>query len=163
MKKLVYLSVIMLLAVSCKQAGTTGEPGSKSLELSVTDSQEITDTFMKTKDSWNMGDLEGFMNAYWNSEDLLFVGSRGPTYGYAATLANYQKAYPGIQAMGQLEYEVIDLYQIDTHTAFMVGKYILTRDDVVESGYYTLVWQKINDKWFIISDHSSSAAPAEKD
>jgi hypothetical protein len=162
MKKLFYFLSIMLLAASCKQSGTTAEPGSKNLELSETDTQEITNTFMQTKDSWNMGDLEGFMSAYWNSEDLLFVGSRGPTYGYAATLANYQKGYPNVQAMGQLEYEVIDLYQIDTHTAFMVGKFILTRDEVEESGYYTLVWQKINDKWLIISDHSSLASPAAK-
>jgi len=41
--------------------------------------------------AWNAGDLEKFMIGYWNNDSLMFIGSNGPTYGYAKTLANYKK------------------------------------------------------------------------
>ena len=45
--------------------------------------------------AWNHGDLEQFMEeAYWADDQLMFIGSRGLTYGYDQTLANYQKNYP---------------------------------------------------------------------
>ena len=31
--------------------------------------------------AWNSGNLEKFMETYWNSDELVFVGSSGPTYG----------------------------------------------------------------------------------
>jgi hypothetical protein len=37
----------------------------------------------------------------------------------------------------------------------MIGKFYLTRTVGDMQGYYTLVWQKIDEKWLIISDHSS--------
>jgi hypothetical protein len=110
---------------------------------------------MLTEEAWNNNDLEGFMEGYINSEKLVFVGSRGPTYGYNSTLESYKKGYPDAETMGSLSFEIIDLYQIDKVTAIMIGKFYLTRTVGDMQGYYTLVWQKIDEKWLIISDHSS--------
>ena len=56
----------------------------------------------KQVEAWNEGNLEKFMDTYWNSEHLVFVGGRGPTYGWQATLDNYKKSYPNKAAMGIL-------------------------------------------------------------
>jgi len=37
----------------------------------------------------------------------------------------------------------------------MIGKFYLTRSIGDQQGYYTLIWQKIDGVWKIISDHSS--------
>lgn len=105
---------------------------------------------------WNNGNLEKFMKTYWNSEKLVFVGSRGPTYGWQATLKNYKKGYPDKVAMGKLKFKILDISKIDKKTVFVIGRFELTREIGDLSGHFTLVIQKINGNWLIVSDHSSS-------
>jgi len=44
--------------------------------------------------SWNKGDVDTFMEAYWHSPDLTFSGASGVERGYDGVLARYKKAYP---------------------------------------------------------------------
>lgn len=106
--------------------------------------------------AWNAGNLEGFMETYWKSEKLVFVGSHGPTYGWQATLNNYKKSYPDKTAMGKLAFKVIDVSKIDTKTVFVIGRFELTRKIGDLAGHFTLLIQKRNGKWLIVSDHSSA-------
>ena len=41
--------------------------------------------------------------------------------------------------------------------AFLIGEYYLTRSTENSNGYFTLFWKKIDNKWLIISDHTSAA------
>ena len=34
------------------------------------------------RQGWNKGDMENYMQGYWKSDSLLFVGKNGPTYGW---------------------------------------------------------------------------------
>ena len=124
-------------------------------KLSESEWHEIVSILLATQDKWNSGDLEGFMDSYWKSEYLVFTGVEGPTYGYKATLERYKKGYPDIETMGILKFTVKDLHKIDQNTAIMIGQFYLSRSigDVV--GHFTLIWQKIDGEWLIISDHSS--------
>jgi len=154
MKKVLFLLLTVLAFVSCNTSDTDKlyeEPA----VLTQADKDEIMDTFLMTQDAWNAGNLVKFMNGYWESEKLVFTGVKGPTYGYNATLERYQKSYPDLDNMGKLQFEVKDLYRIDTRSALMIGKFYLTRTVGDLQGYYTLVWKKIDGKWLIISDHSS--------
>lgn len=105
--------------------------------------------------AWNNGNLEKFMEIYWKSEKLVFVGSRGPTYGWQATFTNYKKGYPDKAAMGNLEFKILNISKIDKKTIFAIGRFELTREMGDLAGHFTLVIQKINGKWLIVSDHSS--------
>jgi hypothetical protein len=124
--------------------------------LSKKEKAAILSILDKQKSAWNEGDLEKFMSTYWNSEHLVFVGGRGPTYGWQATLDNYKKAYPDKRAMGTLNFDVLKLSKIDTQTVFVIGRFHLTREIGDMAGHFTLVVQKINKQWLIVSDHSSS-------
>lgn len=156
MKNSGLMSLLFLILISgCVTENNPSVNSIQKYELSVTDSLEIARTLMLTEEAWNNNDLEGFMEGYINSEKLVFVGSRGPTYGYNSTLESYKKGYPDAETMGSLSFEIIDLYQIDMVTAIMIGKFYLARTVGDMQGYYTLVWQKIDEKWLIISDHSS--------
>ena len=59
--------------------------------LSETDRKEISSVLQSQQEAWNAGDLDGFMEGYWKSEKLAFVGVQGPTYGYNKTLERYKK------------------------------------------------------------------------
>lgn len=104
---------------------------------------------------WNSGDITSFMEGYWENDSLVFIGSNGPTYGYAKTLANYKKNYPDVNYMGKLSFEIIQLRPLTTDHYFVIGKWHLSRKVGDASGVYTLLFKKINGKWNIIADHSS--------
>jgi ketosteroid isomerase-like protein len=105
--------------------------------------------------AWNRGDLETFMAGYWKSDSLCFIGSRGLTYGWAQTLANYQKGYPNAEAMGQLTFTIVSVEQLSRKSAYVIGKWHLARKSGDVQGYYTLLWKKVKGRWYIVSDHSS--------
>lgn len=105
--------------------------------------------------AWNQGDVEAFMVGYWDNDSLMFIGSSGVTYGYKNTLANYKKRYPDTTAMGKLTFTLIQLKQLSPEYFHVIGKWHLQRSIGDASGHFTLVFQKINGRWVIISDHSS--------
>ena len=107
-------------------------------------------------EAWNDGDLELFMETYWKSEKLTFIGSRGPTYGWQATLDNYKKGYPNKEAMGKLKFVILNISKVDKKTVSVIGRFELTRTIGDVSGHFSLIIQKFKKDWFIISDHSSA-------
>ena len=107
---------------------------------------------------WNKGDIEAFMEGYWNNTELVFVGKNGPTYGYQNPLENYKKRYPDKASMGQLHFDILHTQQWDKNTIQLIGKYTLTRENDQPTGYFTLLFRKIDSVWKIVSDHSSSSS-----
>ena len=105
--------------------------------------------------AWNRGDLEGFMQGYWHSDSLRFIGSRGLTYGWQQTLDNYKKGYPDTDAMGKLKFTILSVEQLSKRSAYVIGKWRLTRKAGDLEGHYTLLWKKVKGKWVIVADHSS--------
>jgi len=105
--------------------------------------------------AWNRGELVDFMDGYWKSDSLRFIGSKGLTYGWQKTLDNYKKGYPDLDAMGKLKFTIISVEQLSGKSAYVIGKWYLTRTIGDLSGHYTLLWKKIQGKWVIVADHSS--------
>lgn len=117
----------------------------------------IENLLEKQVKAWNAGNLEEFMQTYWNSDKLSFVGSRGPTYGWQATLESYKKGYPDKTAMGDLKFTILNISKIDRKTVYVIGKFEVSREKGDLNGHFTLVIQKFKDEWLIVSDHSSSS------
>lgn len=104
--------------------------------------------------AWNTFDMDSFMKGYWKSDSLKFIGSGGITYGWNTTLANYKKRYPSQAAMGKLTFTLVSLELLSDSSAFMIGKYHLKRQSDEPTGYFTLLWRKIDGKWVITVDHT---------
>ena len=66
---------LLLFLASCIN---TEKNKDKIYTLSKADQKEITNTLYETQDAWNTGDLEGFMEGYWKSDKLVFIGVQGP-------------------------------------------------------------------------------------
>ena len=127
-------------------------------KLPKTDELKIKEVFFKTENAWNEANIDGFMEGYWKSEKLSFVGGNGVTFGWQATRDRYRKAYPDKASMGTLKFTILELSKVDKDTALMIGKFHLTRDIGDMEGHYSLVWKKIGGEWVIISDHSSASS-----
>ncbi|MBN8677011.1 MAG: nuclear transport factor 2 family protein [Chitinophagales bacterium] len=119
------------------------------------DALEIRRIMAAQESAWNRFDLEGFMEGYWHSDSLKFIGSKGLTYGWQKTLDNYRKSYATPEAMGKLKFTIITVEVLSRKSAFVIGQWRLDRKQDVLSGYYTLLWKKIKGKWVIVADHSS--------
>ena len=64
----------------------------------------INEKMSEQETCWNTGDLECFMQHYWHSDSLLFIGKSGLTYGWQPTLDNYISGDPDKYAMGKLTF-----------------------------------------------------------
>lgn len=105
--------------------------------------------------AWNKGDIDGFMQGYWQSDSLMFIGKSGITYGWQKTLENYQKSYPDTTAMGKLDFEFVETKRLSAIYYFVTGKWHLARSIGDIGGHFTLLFRKIKGKWVIVKDHSS--------
>lgn len=105
--------------------------------------------------AWNRGDIDNFMKGYWENDSLMFIGKSGVTYGWTNTLNNYKKGYPDTAAMGKLTFTLIQVKRISKKYYHVTGKWFLKRSIGDIGGHYTLLFRKINCRWFIVSDHSS--------
>ncbi len=119
------------------------------------DENAIRQLLTAQTESWNRGDLQGFMQTYWQSDSLTFVGKSGVTRGWQNTLNNYKKGYPDTAAMGKLAFDIIDIKMLSPDYCFVVGKWMLKRSIGDLSGHYTLLLRRIKGQWKIITDHSS--------
>lgn len=116
---------------------------------------DVIELLQQQADDWNAGDLRAFMRGYENTPDLVFVSSRGVTYGWQTVLDNYEKNYPDEAARGQLRFELEQVKQQNRKIVSVVGKFILDRKEETLSGYFLLLVKKIKGQWYIVADHTS--------
>ena len=69
MKKLIYLASVLFL-LSC--ASNIEEDKDK---------KAIVTALNKSAEDWRSGDIEAYMDVYWKSEELQFIGTNGINYG----------------------------------------------------------------------------------
>jgi len=140
MKKLFFLVAILFVIKSQAQKHDEGE---------------IRNLLVQQTETWNRGDINGFMQTYWQNDSLMFIGKDGVTWGWKNTLERYKKGYPDKETMGQLSFEVIQTKKLSAEYFFVVGKWMLKRNAGDLSGYYNLLMKRIKGQWKIIADHSS--------
>jgi len=119
------------------------------------DEQKLEEKIRLQEDCWNNHDIECFMQTYWKSDSLKFIGKNGLQMGWDRTLNNYKKSYPSKELMGKLRFDIKIVEPLSEESAMMIGNWNLFRKSDTLSGYSTIIWKKINDDWVIIADHSS--------
>jgi len=145
---LIFFSILLISA--CNQNPQMEQPAATHSE----DAEMIKAVMAQQQTNWNNGNIDAFMQGYWNKEKLTFIGSNGLTHGWQTTLENYKKGYPDKATMGQLSFDIIGLKRLSPEYYHMIGKYTLKRKKDEPSGYFTLLWQKINGQWKIIIDQT---------
>ncbi len=106
--------------------------------------------------AWNEGDIDRFMSGYWRSDQLRFASGNTIVYGWQATLDRYVDTYPDRSAMGRLDFTILDVNVFSERSAVVFGRFRLFRELDEPNGLFTLVFEKIDDQWLIISDHTSA-------
>lgn len=125
---------------------------SEAKKKSITD--DIIAVMNTQSAAWNRGDIEGFMQGYWNSDKLVFVSSR-VTRGWRPTLDNYKRGYPTREAMGTLTFAELEVTVLSKDAAVVLGSWSLQRASDNPKGKFTLIFRKFNEGWRIVHDHTT--------
>ena len=128
---------------------------SYSQTLKEKDSLKILNVLEQQRIAWNDNNINEFMKGYLKSDKLVFSGSNGPVFGWNFVKDRYLKKYSTKELMGDLSFEINNLFSLSRKVAILLGKFNLQRKNEKLSGYFTLIFKKINGNWYIVSDHTS--------
>lgn len=106
--------------------------------------------------AWNRGDLEGYMDGYERSPDVVFISGDRVTRGWQTVLERYKRSYDTREKMGVLTFSDVEITILTKDTALVFGRWQLrTKGD--PRGRFTLLFRKTKAGWQIVHDHTSSA------
>lgn len=118
------------------------------------------DTFRAILDrqaaAWNRGDIDGFMRDYWKSEELSFSSGGETTYGWRATYDRYRRRYDTPEKMGTLTFGSLAWHSLGARAALVRGDWHVARAAGDIGGNFSLVFERMDGRWVIIHDHTST-------
>jgi ketosteroid isomerase-like protein len=127
------------------------------LLLATTPEADLKSVLTTQSAAWNRGDLDGFLAPYWHSEELSFFSNGTATKGFAATAERYRKRYgTAKETMGHLDFDNLQVTMLGPEGAAIRGRFKLQMKDSNPTGIFTLLLRKIDGKWTIIHDHTST-------
>ncbi|MGH9478412.1 MAG: YybH family protein [Terriglobales bacterium] len=142
------MRLLLLLALAALAAPAQSPAPQRSIRLVLSSAEA----------AWNRGDINGFMQSYWQSPQTEFVGAAGITRGWATVRDHYLHNYPNRAAMGNLRFTGLEVTSLCPDAALVTGHFHLTRSaGAAQSGVFTLVFRRFSAGWRIINDHTTAA------
>lgn len=106
---------------------------------------------------WNRGEIGDFLAAYRPSDSTTYIGSGGLRSGFSELRERYEPLFSGEARRDSLRFSDIRVRGLGEGRALSIGRYTLIRDDsITGTGWFSLVWERIQGQWWIVHDHSSA-------
>jgi len=153
MKHFIAALALTLIPAAC---ATATPPPVETVALA-DESSAIASVLFAQQQSWNSGDINGFMQGYVQSPELRFASGGSVTTGWQATSDRYRARYSDRVKMGALTFSDLEIDQVSADAAVVHGRWLLTRDADAPNGLFTLIFRKIDGEWLIVSDTTTSA------
>jgi uncharacterized protein (TIGR02246 family) len=123
------------------------------------DGQQVYEVLLKMLDRWNAHDIEGYLEVYWKSPELLVVVDSEQFNGWQQLHDSYTNGYPDRNSMGYISPARIQVKLLKPDLALALTWWSITfphsKQKVV--GNTTMNLQKFGDSWKIVAAHSSTA------
>jgi ketosteroid isomerase-like protein len=119
--------------------------------------RDIRAVLARQVQSWNDGDLAGFMEGYEKSDRLRFHSGGDVTLGWQTVSQRYRTRYQDRAAMGTLTFSEVAVELVAPDVAVAYGRWRLQRAQDQPSGLFTLVLRQRAEGWRVVYDHTSSA------
>jgi ketosteroid isomerase-like protein len=147
----VFMGVIAsALALGCRGGGEEGASAGGA-------ERDIRAVLARQVQSWNAGDLAGFMDGYEKSDRLRFHSGGDVTLGWQTVAQRYRTRYQDRAAMGTLTFSELAVDVVAPETALAFGRWRLQRAQDQPSGLFTLMLRRRPEGWRIVYDHTSAA------
>jgi ketosteroid isomerase-like protein len=126
-----------------------------SFSLMATPKDEINLLLNQQEVDWNNGDIQAYLQGYWQDDKLTFVAKGKFNHGWANLFKSYLRSYPDVASMGKLDFHHLDIKVLSDDAALVSGRWELKRAKDNPKGVFTVLVQRINDRWLITHDHST--------
>lgn len=121
------------------------------------DRADVEATLAAQAEAWNREDLDGFMDKYTRSDQLVFTSGGKVRRGWQATYDAFSTKYataPG--TMGQLQFEVLQVDPAGADGCVVLGRWTLTSGAHPATGLFSVVLERQAAGWRVIHDHTSA-------
>jgi hypothetical protein len=122
------------------------------------DAQQVYEVLVKMLDRWNAHDIEGHLDVYWRSPELLVIVDSEQFNGWQQLHDSYINGYPDRNSMGFITPARIQVKLLKPDLALALSWWSVsfpsTKQKVV--GNTTMNLQKFDDGWKIVASHSST-------
>jgi len=127
--------------------------------VSKSDAQLVYEVLLRMLDRWNAHDLEGHLDVYWKSPELLVVVDSEEFNGWQPLHDSYINGYPDRSAMGFINPTRIQVKLLKPDLALALTWWTIsfpsTQQTVV--GNTTMNLQKFDNGWKVVASHTSTA------
>jgi hypothetical protein len=126
---------------------------------SKSDAEQVYEVLLEMLDRWNAHDIEGHLDVYWKSPELLVVIDSEQFNGWQQLHDSYVNGYPDRNAMGFVLPTRIQvrLLKPDLALALTWWSASFPSSKVKVVGNTTMDLQKFGDDWKILASHTSSS------
>jgi hypothetical protein len=122
------------------------------------DAQQVNEVLLKMLDRWNAHDIEGHLDVYWKSAELLVVIDSEQFNGWQQLHDSYINGYPDRNAMGFVQPTRIQVKFLKPDLALALtwwsASFPTSKLKVV--GNTTMDLEKFSDGWKIVASHTST-------
>jgi hypothetical protein len=122
------------------------------------DALQVYEVLLRMVDRWNAHDVDGHLEAYWKSPQLLVVVDAEQFNGWQQLHDSYVNGYPNRESMGYFSPARIQIKLLKSDLALVLSWWSISlpnsRQKVV--GNTTMNLQKFADGWKIVAAHSST-------
>jgi hypothetical protein len=127
--------------------------------VSKSDAEQVYEVLLKMLDRWNAHDIEGHLEVYWKSPELLVVVDSEQFNGWQQLHDSYINGYPDRNAMGFIQPKRIQVKLLKPDLALALtwwsASFPSSKQNVV--GNSTMNLQTFNGGWKIVASHTSIA------
>ena len=126
-------------------------------EQTANSATQIQSVLQAQQDSWNRGDVDGFMNGYARSASTVFISEDTIRRGWQTVRDRYKQKYSNRAKMGTLAFSDLEITPLSSDSAVASGGWRLKRANDQPHGRFTLILKRLPAGWRIVHDHTSAA------
>jgi uncharacterized protein (TIGR02246 family) len=143
-----------------EQRGWEFDSAQGKTNVSKSDAQQVYEVLLKMLDRWNAHDIEGHLEVYWKSPELLVVVDSEQFNGWQQLHDSYINGYPDRSTMGFIQPKRIQVKLLKPDLALALTWWSVTFPSSKQTvvGNSTMNLQKFSDGWKIVASHTSIAA-----
>jgi ketosteroid isomerase-like protein len=134
-----------------------GDVPARILEEEQAPRDEIKSMLEKQYACWNDHNIEGYMDVYWKSSDLVYVLDSTILCGWSEAKKFVDNAYPDRSGMGQATLERLRINVVGPNTALSLEWWTVSSKLQQVRGITTSTWLKLPEGWRISEAHSSTS------
>lgn len=139
------------LAMACEPSGDRSAGADPAAFHAAVDS-----LLTESENSWNGGDLDGFLYWYKRGAETSFMGAEGPIYGWDTIRSRYAPRFEPEADRDSLRFEALQTRPLAPWLGLATARYVLFQaDSITSQGIFTLVLERTTEGWRIVHDHTS--------